>query len=477
MPSRCEQLKETAVLSLLNILLPTFDVYSDLAVSIEFFVGSRRNPFCDELYEDITDRIKCYYNYSMPTSNVTYTPQPTWGSMMLLPFLLNYLICWYVWATTDKRKAVTWFAPLLSFYPQYIASKVIWLIWTDPGKSLQKKRKLERNLVQMETFYEAVPSTMFCTYVMVKATGGPLVDDQELIFKWYDPVNSILFFVAYTTSIFTSTLGLAKNLKFGPCRILQEKKRFLDGFFSPQFVLIFFACGLTLVSKGFALASAVEGSCDQIGTKRTFGALVTLSLFFIPGFLVGLLACWHRGILKTFCAQPSVFLLPMFSYFTCASSNSEPCRAVGKGKTDNVKGVSAAAEVDNTYIAFSPKYTAVNAAVSIVGFLIYAFILPELSKSYRSAHDHTKALKLLPAITWGICFGNVYIGGVLPCYILGLLLSLVVAFLDRCKDCCCCPELEPLEFAALSPASPHTPYILLQTENGTCLYSMAHTKL
>jgi len=43
--------------------------------------------------------------------------------MMLLPFLLNYLICWYVWATTDKRKTVTWVAALLSFHPQYVACK------------------------------------------------------------------------------------------------------------------------------------------------------------------------------------------------------------------------------------------------------------------------------------------------------------------------------------------------------------------
>ena len=43
--------------------------------------------------------------------------------MMLVPFLLNYFICWYVWATTDKRKTVSWIAILLSFYPQYIALK------------------------------------------------------------------------------------------------------------------------------------------------------------------------------------------------------------------------------------------------------------------------------------------------------------------------------------------------------------------
>ena len=191
--------------------------------------------------------------------------------------------------------------------------------------------------------------------------------------------------MAYTTSIFTSTLGLAKSLKVGPCRILPEQKRFLGGFLSPQFALIFLACGLTLISKGFALDLAVEGSCDPIGTKRTGGSVVAFLLVFIPGFVVGLSVCWHRGILKTFRAQPSVFLLPMFSYFTCASSNSKFCCGVGKQKIHNGRDESATAEVENTYIAFPPKYTAVNAAVGIVGFLLYASILPKLSISYQKS--------------------------------------------------------------------------------------------
>ena len=42
-------------------------------------------------------------------------------------------------------------------------TKIIWQIWTDPRKGLQEKRNLERNLIQIETFYEAVPSTLIMT--------------------------------------------------------------------------------------------------------------------------------------------------------------------------------------------------------------------------------------------------------------------------------------------------------------------------
>ena len=97
--------------------------------------------------------INCYYDDNLPNSNVTYTPHYGRGTMMLLPILMNYLICWYVWVTTDKRKAVTWVAALLSFYPQFVACKIIYLIWCDPKKGLQKKQHLERNMVQMESFH------------------------------------------------------------------------------------------------------------------------------------------------------------------------------------------------------------------------------------------------------------------------------------------------------------------------------------
>ena len=109
-------MKETAILGVLNIALPTADVYSDLALLLRF-----------------------YFNGHL-----------VWGTLMLLPFLVNYLICWYVWITTDKRKTVTWVATLLSFYLQLVACKIIWLIWNDPKKGLQKKRHLERDLVQIE---------------------------------------------------------------------------------------------------------------------------------------------------------------------------------------------------------------------------------------------------------------------------------------------------------------------------------------
>ena len=130
MPSQGEKIKETVILSLLNIGLPSVDVGSDIALMIKFYIGSQSNPYCHEEYKyhGNPGLINCYYGDSVPTSNLTHTPQYTWGTMMLVPFLLNYLICWYVWAATDKRKTVTWLAALFCFYPQYVACKIIYKI-------------------------------------------------------------------------------------------------------------------------------------------------------------------------------------------------------------------------------------------------------------------------------------------------------------------------------------------------------------
>ena len=355
---------------------------------------------------------------------MTYTPHVGWGSMMLVPLLLNYLICWYVWATTDKRKTITWVAALLSFYPQYVACKIIWHIWTEPRRGLEKKRKLERDLIQMEIFFEAVPSTLIMTYLMARASRGKPGD--EIIWNSWnrDSTDSVLFFVAFSTSVITSSLGLANNLKVGPCRIVPEPKKHLV---SPQFVLIFFACGFTLVGKGVAIAT-VDNQAER--------AAVLLITLFLPGFLVGLFACRHKAIMKTFLAQPSVFLLPVFTHFTFSAKSNEHEEIESRKK--------------ECFISFSPVYTAVNAGAGVLAFLSLVLIEPHISPP--SASD-----SLLYEKPFYVSFGG------LPISVLGLLLTLLVAFSNQCrcfKSWCCSCFLEPFQFGALLTSSPHTPCIL-----------------
>ena len=166
------------------------------------------------------------------------------------------------------------------------------------------------------------------------------------------------------------------------------------------------------------------------------GAAIAISTFFLPGFLVGLFACWHKGILKTFLAHPSVFLLPVFSHFTFVSNSKLCCRGGSGGKG---------------FISFSPKCTAINVGVSVTGILAYYITLPLLSTSTSTSPD------------W-FCSTNAYLFFGFPCSIFGLILTMVATFSNQCNCCkssCCCSCFnEPFEFGALVTSSPHIPYII-----------------
>ena len=119
-----DKIKETIMLTLLNVALPSVDVYSDIALVVNFLIGSRKNPYCDELYPEDNyndlylwhrDRLNCYYNDSMPTTNVTNTSHYGWAAMMFVPFLFNYLICWYVWAITGFTSSTTLLSNTVTF--------------------------------------------------------------------------------------------------------------------------------------------------------------------------------------------------------------------------------------------------------------------------------------------------------------------------------------------------------------------------
>ena len=168
--------KEIFLLALLNVALPTLDVYSDLAL------------------------ITKLYNNQLPK----------WATSLLVPFLVNYALCWIAWFTTEKQKKLSWIAALLGCYPQLVAARIIWLFWKEPLKGVREKQHLERNLMENEIFTEAVPSALIMTFLMCVVTPG---DDAQLVFG-----EPVLFVVTFTTSVLSAGLGLAKCLKVGVCQ-------------------------------------------------------------------------------------------------------------------------------------------------------------------------------------------------------------------------------------------------------------------
>ena len=97
--------KETCILLLLNILLPTVDVYSDLALIVKLYlIGSQ--------------------NYAI---------------ILFVPFLLNYSISWVKMWQLEKCTILPMASTFHSCYPQYLAVRVIQLLWKDANKGLEKK--------------------------------------------------------------------------------------------------------------------------------------------------------------------------------------------------------------------------------------------------------------------------------------------------------------------------------------------------
>ena len=126
---------------------------------------------------------------------------------------------------------------------------------------------------------------------------------------------------------------------------------------------------------------------------------------FLPGLLLGVASCWHKNILKTIMAHPSVVLMPTFTHFTFESS-TKWCR-----------GSKQEGEEEQPFIKFSPKFTVVNIILSIAGKVVYG-----ISMTHRAGWDNFDPLRELPEyISFYLCFISIPL--------LGLLLTLFSLFL------------------------------------------------
>ena len=164
--------KETLLMGSFHVILPTGDVYTDLALTTKLF-----------------------------------HKHPIWASSLLVPFLINYTLSWIAWFNSEKQKKFTWIAALLGCYPQLVAARIIWLFWTQPQKGMREKKHLERNLMEHEIFTEAVPTTFIMTFLLVVNFGNPT---DAIVGRG---TSAILFYVSFATSVLSAGLGLAKCLK------------------------------------------------------------------------------------------------------------------------------------------------------------------------------------------------------------------------------------------------------------------------
>ena len=114
---------------MLNILLPTADVYTDINLMVKLY---RPPPLgCLGDWDDGHTQIGVYdvcledfMTFCSKNENRQHCIIPDYNikmaTVLLMPFLLNYLVCFYTFfRLTTKGKRFTFIFPLLNLYPQY----------------------------------------------------------------------------------------------------------------------------------------------------------------------------------------------------------------------------------------------------------------------------------------------------------------------------------------------------------------------
>ena len=206
--------KETVLFGTLNVGSPTVDVYTDGLQMISFYRGYAYHPSCISLDEHNLTIFNQTCLDQIPQDQLEYENHSFWATLMLVPFLLNYLAGWYTWYLEDKNKRFSWLACLVGLYPPLRAASIIRELWRNPKRGLAKKRKFEReNMSETEVFLEAIPTSMVLTFIANSAfrsesnrRGGSMIVFNSTFGSWF-------FWFTYATSITSASLGMAKALK------------------------------------------------------------------------------------------------------------------------------------------------------------------------------------------------------------------------------------------------------------------------
>ena len=92
----------------LNIFLPTLDTFTDIKLVTKLYIGAPKYA----KWNHETQRREPDYESEIVT-------HPVYASVLLVPFLLNYVACWYTFYREARYKKYTFIFPLLNLYPQF----------------------------------------------------------------------------------------------------------------------------------------------------------------------------------------------------------------------------------------------------------------------------------------------------------------------------------------------------------------------
>ena len=174
-------------LLLFSIALPTLDTWTDIKMVYKLYRGA---PYCaDESHSECSKNPVAYC--SMAGYNQTVCPfssHPTMATVLLIPFLLNYVVCFITFLRKEKNRKHTFIFALLNIYPQFgtyeqssreiigiiifnisVVARIIYLLVKKPSEGQKEKKIFDQEVGLMETCLESVP-TVFIMIIIIFLT-------------------------------------------------------------------------------------------------------------------------------------------------------------------------------------------------------------------------------------------------------------------------------------------------------------------
>ena len=130
-----EQKTTILMLIIFNFLLPSWDVYSDIALAW-----------------------KAASNY-----------HPKFAGALIALVLLNMVFTFSTWFKVEDgaNKKWSWILVLLQCWPQYITAKIIVQIATGQEGWRKNKESLQRNVSSLEPYLESTPQMLIQTTILI----------------------------------------------------------------------------------------------------------------------------------------------------------------------------------------------------------------------------------------------------------------------------------------------------------------------
>merc|ERR1719203_2256779 len=256
MPGCFESTKEASLLTSLGAFGQSWDVYSDIGLSVQFANGIK-NP---------NGVLRTHLKYAV----AVMVP-------VALAFIFN-IRQW--WKNEDglKKKLISVPFLILQLYPSFAAYRLVVYLITRDKKWFDAKKIYDTSMSSIEPFLESIPQCHVLLTILLASQKIPFRTDtyNEGVIE-----ASYFFTATFLTSIFSATFGMTKLLKIGPCAIVSRTKYGLG------FMLIFLSILFCMGGKGILLAQMIAdlGFYDS-GLILCLGTCYILPMFYQFGIFV-----------------------------------------------------------------------------------------------------------------------------------------------------------------------------------------------